>query len=120
MNSTSYLRNLGLIVAIFALACLPAFAGHSHTFQTKASVMTPDGTQIPAGVYQVNCQSHSPTATVTFKQDKKVVATIEGHWVERGENFEDDSIVYQQNADGMPTLTEIRFAGRNQALVIGN
>jgi hypothetical protein len=118
MNSKSYLRNFGLIVAIFALACLPALAKNPHPFHTMASVMTPNGKQIPAGVYEVSWQSHSPTATVTFMKGNQVVATVDGHWADHGSIIEQDAILYQQNPEGMATLMEIRFAGRSQTLII--
>lgn len=119
MNSKSSLKNIGLLVALFALACVPAFAGHHHVVRTMASVMTPSGTPIPAGTYHVNWQSHRPTVTVTFMQDEKVVATVDGRWEDRGAIFDGDSLVYRKSDDGMLTLSEICFAGRSQALVIG-
>lgn len=118
MNSKAYLKYLARTFALLVAVCLPAFANNSHTFHTQASVVTPDGKPIPAGIYQVSWLSHSPTATVTFKQGNRVVATAEGHWVGHEDKFEQDSIVYEQNPDGTRSLREIRFAGKDQALII--
>jgi len=120
MNSKAYLKHLARTIALLVIVCLPAFANNSRAFHTQASVLTPDGKAIPAGAYQVSWESHSPTATVTFKQGSRVVATVDGHWVDRSGKYEDDAILYQRNPDGTNTLMEIRFAGKNQALVIDN
>jgi hypothetical protein len=37
--------------------------------------------------------------------------------VDRGAKYHTDAVVYTNNADGSHTLVEIRFAGKNQALV---
>jgi hypothetical protein len=104
-------------LALFLFVSLPAFANNFHTVD---SVVTPNGTQIPAGVYEVTYKSHSPTATVTFKQGGRVVATLDGKWVDRDLKYDNDALVYDTNSDGTRTLIEIRFAGKKQALVLGN
>lgn len=120
MNSKAVWKHLARTVALLVVVCLPAFANNSHTFHTQASVVTSDGKAIPAGVYQVSWQTHSPTATVTFKQGNRIVATVEAHWADRSDKYQDDAILYQRNPDGTNTLIEIRFAGRNQVLLMDN
>ena len=77
------------------------------------------GTQLAPGEYQINWETHSPEATVTFTQKKSVVATAEGKLVERPTKFQNNSIVFSTNPDGSRTIVEIRFGGTNQVLTFG-
>jgi hypothetical protein len=113
-------KHLARAWALFLLMSLPAFANNSRIFHTLDSVVTAGGTTIPAGVYDVTYESQSPTATVTFRQGKRVVATVDGKWVDRDVKYNNDAIVYNTHPDGTRTLIEIRFAGRKQALVLDN
>ena len=120
MKSNSVSKYLARALALFLFMSLPAFADSLHTFHTTDSVVAPTGAEIPAGAYEVTYKSHSPTATVTFKQGKRVVATVDGKWVDRDVEYKNNAIVYQVNPDGTRTLFEIRFAGRKQALLLDN
>jgi hypothetical protein len=120
MNSNGVSKHLARALALFLLVSLPAFANNSYTFHTADSVVAPNGTEIPAGVYAVTYESHSPTATVTFKQGKSAVATVDGKWVDRDVEYKNNAIVYRTNPEGTRTLLEIRFAGKKQALVLDN
>src|SRR2546427_13206828 len=120
MKSNGVSKYLGRAVALFLFVSLPAFANNLNTFHTSDSVVTPNGTEIPAGVYEVTYKSHSPTATVTFTQSKRVVATVDGKWVDRDAEYKNNAIVYRTNPEGTRTLLEIRFAGRKQALLLDN
>jgi hypothetical protein len=113
-------KHLARAVALFLFVALPAFANNLNTLQTSDSVVTPKGAEIPAGVYEITYQSHSPTATVTFKQGKRVVATVDGKWVDRDVEYKNNAIVYRTNPEGTRTLIEIRFAGKKQALLLDN
>ncbi len=113
-------KHLARALALFLFVSLPAFANSLHNLQMSDSVVTPNGTEIPAGMYDVTYESHSPTATVTFKQGKRVVATVDGKWVDRDVKYENNAIVYHVDPDGTRTLIEIRFAGRKQALALDN
>ena len=77
------------------------------------------GTQLGPGVYQINWETHSPEATVTFKQKQSVVATAQGKLEERPTKFQNNSVVYSTNPDGSRTIVEIRFGGSNQVLTFG-
>jgi len=120
MKTNGHVKHLARVLALFLFVSLPAFADSLHTFHTADSVVTADGTKIPAGVYDVTYKSHSPTATVTFKQGRRVVATVGGKWVDRDIKYDNDALVYDTNPDGTRTLIEIRFAGKKQALVLDN
>ena len=123
MNSNGVSKYLARALALFLFVSLPAFANNAQTFhalQLSDSVVVPSGTEIPAGMYDVTCESHSPTATVTFKRGKRVVATVDGKWVDRDAAYKNSAIVYHVDPDGTRTLIEIRFAGKTQALVLDN
>jgi hypothetical protein len=119
MNLNGVSKHLARALALFLFVSLPAFANNAHTLHTlqmSDSVVTPNGMKIPAGIYDVTYESHSPTATVTFKQGKRVVATVDGKWVDRDVEYKNNAIVYNVDPAGSRTLIEIRFAGRRQAL----
>jgi len=120
MNLNDVSKHLARALALFLFVSLPAFANNSYTFHTADPVVAPNGMEIPAGVYAVAYESHSPTATVTFKQNKRVVATVDGEWVDRDVVPESNGIVYRANPEGTRTLLEIRFAGKKQALLLDN
>jgi hypothetical protein len=76
-----------------------------------------NGQKLTAGFYEISWVSHSPEATVTFVRAGQVMVTAMGRWVDRGAKYKTNAFVYTNNADGSHTLLEIRFAGKNQALV---
>jgi len=105
-------------VLIFALLAvnLAASANNAKTLPFRTEV-TLNGNKLPAGFYEISWVSHSPEATVTFVRAGEPMVTAMGKWVERGEKYKTDALVYSNNPDGSHTLLEIRFAGRTQALV---
>jgi len=120
MKNNGVSKYLARAVALFLFVSLTAFANNAHRFHTADSVVTPNGTEIMGGVYDVTYKSHSPTATVTFKQGKRVVATVDGKWVDRDVKYDSDAIVYRTEPDGTRNLLEIRFAGMRRALLLDN
>jgi len=108
---------LGVLVLVLFTSLSSAAKG-PKTLTLDRSV-TINGTQLSAGDYAVTWVEHSPQATVTFTRGKKVAATIEARWVDRPSRNESDSVVYIQEPDGSESVTEIRFAGMNRALVFG-
>jgi len=69
------------------------------------------GAQLASGTYTVQWQTHSPEATVSFSQENKVVATVEGKVVDRGAKYEYNEVMYDETADGGRAIREIRFKG---------
>ncbi len=120
MKNNGVSKYLARALALFLFVSLPAFADGLHTFHTTDSVVAPTGTEIPAGAYEVTYKSHSPTATVTFKQGKRLVATVDGKWIDRDVEYKNNAIVYRTNPEGTRTLLEIRFAGMRRALLLDN
>jgi hypothetical protein len=106
------------IVALVSMATVggKATAKDSHDLLVpyEASVA---GRHIASGRYKVECQTHSPEATVTFSKENKVVATAEGKIVDRGETYTHNTVVYDEKPDGSRVIIEIRFRDSSQAIV---
>lgn len=104
-----------LIVAALAVN-LAAWASNEKTLPLRTEVSL-NGSKLTTGFYEISWVSHSPEATVTFTRAGHVMMTAMGKWVDRGVKYTTDAFVYTNNPDGSHTLVEIRFAGKNQALV---
>lgn len=107
-----------LALVLFLFASVAGMAKDSRRLKLDHAA-TVNGTQLSPGDYEVSWVSHSPEATVTFKQHKTVSATADGKWVERPNRYEDDSVLYSDNPDGSRSIVEIRFAGVNKVLTFG-
>jgi hypothetical protein len=109
-------RRLTLLIFVLLAMNLSAWANNGKTISFRTEV-TLNGNKLPAGFYEISWVSHSPEATVTFARIGQPMVVAMGKWVERGEKYRADALVYSNNPDGSHTLLEIRFAGRTQALV---
>ena len=105
-----------LTLAILLMASVPAFAKDSVSI-TVTHLLSLRGSQVAPGDYKVSWVTHSPEATVTFKQSEKIAATADARLVDRDEKYSTTAVVYQTNSDGTRTLLEIRIGGTKQALV---
>ncbi len=74
------------------------------------------GSHLASGEYDVQWQTHSPAATVSFSQGKKVVATVEGKVVDRGTKYPANQVVYGEAANGGHDIQEIRFKGSSEVI----
>ncbi len=74
------------------------------------------GTPLAAGSYNVQWQTHSPEATVTFLKAGKVAGTAEGKLVDRGYKYPSDQVMYDTAPDGTHHILEIRFKGSSEVL----
>ncbi len=83
-------------------------------FNSDATVA---GSHLASGSYNVQWQTHSPQATVTFLRKSKVIATAEGIVVDRGTKYPSDAIVSTESADGTREIQEIRFRDSSEVLV---
>ena len=106
---------LGLLLA----SGLPAAAKNSHTIKLDHAVVL-QGSNLPAGRYKVEWQTHSPEATVQFLLKHKLVASAEGRVEQRDKTYDADTVVYDLMADGSASLLELRFAGSNKVLVLNH
>ena len=104
--------SLGLLLA----AGIPAAAKNARTINLEHTIVV-RGTQLPAGQYRVEWQTHSPEATVQISHNRNLVVSTDGRVEERAKPYYSDSVVYDTLPDGSVTLLEIRFAGSNKVLV---
>lgn len=115
---------LGFRRGAFAMAVLVAVSGSALAKNTRTVSFGHDaklnGTMIPAGSYEVSWQTHSPEATVTIANAKRVVVSTNGRWEARSIKYESNAVVYDTNDDGSRSIIEIRFAGLKGALVFGS
>ena len=78
---------------------------------------TAAGSHLASGSYNIEWQTHSPEATVTFFRGHNVMATAEGKVVDRGTTYPSNQVVYNENPDGSRTIQEIRFKGSSEVIV---
>ncbi len=106
---------------MIALAFTMAVGALAKSKDTTSMTLTHDatiaGSHLASGKYNVQWQTHSPEATVTFSHGNKVVATAEGKVVDRGTKYGFDEVLYDQTADGTRVVQEIRFKGSSQVIV---
>jgi len=77
-----------------------------------------NGAQVPAGIYELTCESHGSIVRVTLSKDGKFVATARGVWVKNGAKYTEDEVLLRVNSDGSKSLIEIRIAGVAKAIVL--
>ena len=110
---------LGLTTVALALMVT---AGAQAKDRNSRNVLVPYdgalvGSHLVSGRYDVQWVTHSPEATVTFQQENKVVATVEGKVVDRGTKYANNQVIYDEKADGARTIQEIRFKGSSEVIV---
>ncbi len=118
MKLQGHFKKVSMVVAMLVFASVSALAKNSKTLRIAYDA-TLNGTRIPAGYYEVTWQTHSPEATVTLADSKRVVVSTNGRWEARNIKYENNAVVYDTNDDGSRTILEIRFAGLKGALVFG-
>jgi len=102
---------IGLLVATTALA---ANKGTMKLFDA-ASV---GGKQIPAGEYAVTWEGNGPTVDVKVMKGSKVVATTPAQLVDLKRMPDNDGTTTKSNGGQGPTVTQIFFRGKSQALAL--
>ena len=76
-----------------------------------------NGAQVPAGTYELTCETHGSAVRVTLLKDGQFVATAPGAWVKTGIKYSEDEVLLRVNPEGSKSLSEIRFAGAARAIV---
>lgn len=112
-NSMAKFVVLGLAV----LLATSAFASNKGTLTLQEAVQV-NGTQLPAGEYQVRWEGTGSNVEVSFLKGKKEVAKASGKLVDLPKASGYDSSVVNHSG-GTATLAEIRFANRKTAVAIG-
>ena len=105
----------GMIVLTLSLGA--AAAGGKTTIKLFQSAAL-NGKTLAAGEYKVKWQRHSAEADVTFSQGKKEITTVRGKFVEREHPSPYNAVITKLNGDGTQTITELRFEGKKEALVL--
>ncbi len=109
-------RNLrGLISGVAAMLFVSATTMANRINLPYAGTL--GGKQVAAGNYKITWEHHSPTATVTLADGRKLVATAEGKIEERSTKFARKMVVYTTQSDGSQAITEIRLGGTTMAIV---
>lgn len=75
------------------------------------------GAHLKSGQYHVKFETDGTTAKLTFVLNRKVIATVEGKVVNHADEYSTNQVLYDTKPDGSRTITEIRFANPNQAIV---
>jgi len=109
----------GKVLKLMVLAGLLAFAvgayaANTITLNTPALV---NGKQLAAGQYDVKVNSNGD---VTFLKGKVEVATAKGRLEDRDSKARYNTVVTKPDGSGAPSITEIQFEGKKQAIVFDN
>lgn len=108
------------VLHVAAIALALSFAAGAQAKDSRSIVLHHDatlgGAALTSGKYDVQWETHSPQATVTFVQKKKVVATAEGKVVDRGHKFDADQVIYDETEQGSRVIRELRFRGSSEVI----
>ncbi len=110
-----------LAVLMLLIAGTPAWGkkNPSRQFMLREEVEL-NGTQLPAGIYELAWETQGPSAHLTLSKDGKCVATAQGAMVKSGMKFAEDAALLLVNSDGTKSLIEIRIAGATKAIVLNH
>ena len=104
---------------IFIMSCAllsaSAFAATKGSFYLSGPV-TLNGTQLAEGHYVAQWDGNGRDVQVKILLDGKAVATVPARLIELSGKGESDATVWDKNADGTRSVSEIDFAGKKYAL----
>lgn len=107
-----------------AAACMTLFAVFASAANSKnidmLTAATVGGKQLKPGTYKVEWSTPSSDPTVTFYKGKKAVATVKGKWQDLKAKQTRNAILLDSQPDGTQKVSEIRFAGMSQSLLLEN
>ena len=112
----SIVRVLAVIIALTLTVSASAVGGKTTIKLSNSASL--NGKTLAAGEYKVKWQRHSAEADVTFSQGKKEITTVRGKFVERERPSPYNAVITKLNGDGTQTITELRFQGKKEALVL--
>ena len=113
------LNNLAksVVLGLATLLATSAFASNKATIHVQEAVQV-NGQQLPAGDYQLRWDGTGSNVELSFMKGKKEVAKTTAKVVDLDEKQSYDSTVVDRSS-GTPSVTQVRFAGKKYALVIG-
>ncbi len=115
MKLRRILQSLTVVLALTAAVGAQAKSKDLKSMVLHFNAMVA-GTHLATGSYNVQWQTHSPEATITFLKEGKVVGTAEGKLVDRGYKYPSDEVMYDEMPDGTRNIREIRFKGSSEVL----
>ncbi|MGD0467051.1 MAG: hypothetical protein ABSA54_01625 [Terriglobales bacterium] len=113
MNNLAKTVVLGLAV----LLASSAFASNKGSLHVREPIEVA-GQQLAPGEYQLRWDGTGSNVEVSIMQDKKEVAKAPAKVVALDKAYDYDSAVID-HASGKATVSQVRFAGKKYALVIG-
>jgi hypothetical protein len=108
---------LAMVFFIAAGAAAKTNGSRSIVLYYDASIA---GSHLVSGAYNVEWQTHTPGATVSFVFKGRVVATTGGTVVVRGKKYLTNEVVFNTGPDGTRTVREIRFRGSSEVIVFND
>jgi hypothetical protein len=110
-----------LCATVVAMALIAVIGAAARSKDSKSVLLHYDvtvaGSHLASGSYDVQWQTHSPEATVSFMHGRKIVATVEGKVVDHGATYPSDEVVYGVASNGAREIQEIRFKGSSEVIV---
>jgi len=106
-----------VVLGLAVLMAAAAFASNKGSLRFEEAVEV-NGQQIPAGEYQLRWEGSGPNVELSFMQGKREVAKTSAKVIELGQASDYDSAVIDHSS-GKAAVSEIRFAGKRNALAIG-
>lgn len=113
--SKSVLPGLALLLATGAFAANNASKGSFNVFDP----VTVNGHQLAPGQYKLTWTGTGSDVELMILSQGKVVATLPARLIELGQAGHDNATESHKNDDGSQSLTQIDFAGKKYALVLG-
>jgi len=108
-----------LLIGLVALSAV-ALAGGPQIGRAKFTINEPmviGGTELKAGQYEVEWQTHSPEADVVFKAKGKVAAQAQGKLVGTEKKFDYNTVLSGKDSSGREALRELQVAGKKIKIV---
>ncbi len=112
----SIVRVLAVMIALTLTVGASAEGGKTTIKLFQSASL--NGKTLEAGEYKVKWERNSAEADVTFSQGKKEITKVHGKFVERDQPSPYSAIVTKRNGDGTETITELRFEGKKEVLVL--
>jgi predicted lysophospholipase L1 biosynthesis ABC-type transport system permease subunit len=106
-----------LVLCLAVLMATAAFASNKGSFRVEEAVLV-NGQQIPAGDYKLVWEGTGTNVEVSFMQGRKEVAKTSARIIELNQPSTDDAALVDRSS-GKATVSEIHFAGKKDALVLG-
>jgi hypothetical protein len=106
-----------VVLGLAVLLASSAFASSKGTLRVHEALEV-NGQQLAAGEYQLRWDGSGSNVEVSFMQGKKEVAKTSAKLVNLDKASDNDAAIVDHSS-GKAIVTEVRFAGKKYALVLG-